>query len=170
METRAVTLATPLLLLIVFGVLSTPSYAQNSLALPQDVAQIIVADSALKKEIPIDETVTEKVVPIYIPDFPIEEEKGKVTKREWLKRFFTLRWGGLLDWFWTEPEIDEKSESAELLQEWEDMLGVDIFYAYFKAQEARRKIKDKFSFRVCGMRASADYRDGKIYLVLKRKF
>jgi hypothetical protein len=170
METRAVGLAIPLLLLFFIAAFTTPLYAQGSLVISQDIAQVVVADSAIKKEIPMEDTITTSDLPVYVPGFYIEEEKEQLTKKEILKRFFTLQWGGLLQWFWTKPEIDEKSESAQLLKEWEEMLGVDIFYAYFKAQEARKAIRNKCSFRVCGMRLTGDYRDGKIFLVLKKKF
>jgi hypothetical protein len=170
METRVVRLAIPLLLLFFIGAFTTPLYAQGSLVISQDIAQVVVADSAIKKEIPIEETFTTSDLPVYVPGFYIEEEKEPLTKKEMLKRFFTLQWGGLLQWFWTEPEINEKSESAQLLKEWEDMLGVNVFYAYFKVQEARKAFKEKCSFKICGMKATVYYRDGKIFLALKKKF
>jgi hypothetical protein len=170
METRAVRLAIPLLLLFVIGVFATPLYAQGSLVISQDIAQVVVADSAIKKEIPMEETFTTSDLPVYVPGFYIEEVKDQLTKKEMLKRFFTLQWGGFLQWFWTEPKINEKSDSAQLLKEWEDMLGVNVFYAYFKAQEARNAIKEKCTFKICGMKASVYYRNDKIYLVFKRKF
>jgi hypothetical protein len=170
METRVVRLAIPLLLLFAIGIFTTPLYAQGSIAVSQDIAQVVVADSAIKKEIPMEETFTTSDLPVYVPGFYIEEEKVTLTKRDMLKQFFSLQWSGFLQWFWTEPKINEKSNSAQLLKEWEDMLGANVFYPYFKAQEARNIIKEKLTFKVCGMKMSVYYRNDKIYLVFKRKF
>ncbi|MBN1493750.1 MAG: hypothetical protein JW938_06335 [Candidatus Omnitrophica bacterium] len=170
METRAIKQAITWLMLLFFIAQTSSLYAQQTVAMPQSVPQLVIAETAVEKGVPVESTVTTSDLPIYIPDFISEEIEVPLGKRAKIKRFFSLQWLSFLKWFWTKPKIDEKSESAELLREWEEMLGVDIFYVYFKAQEARKYVKEKCSFKVLGMRASADYRDGKIFLIMKRKF
>ncbi|MFC1808943.1 hypothetical protein ACFL3D_02320 [Candidatus Omnitrophota bacterium] len=146
------------------------AFAQGSLSIAQNVGHVVIAETPATREIPFEESVTTSEIPVIVPEFYVEPKIEEPSKKKRIRRFFSFKWFDFLKWFWTKPKIDEDSESVKLLREWEEMLGFDAFYVYYKAQEARKIIKKKFSYKIFGMRATADYRDGKIFLIFKRKF
>ena len=46
-----------------------------------------------------------------------------------------------------DSEYSENNESAANRQEWETLLGFDIFHPYYKCKEVQEKIKDKYTFK-----------------------
>lgn len=144
------------------------------------IKQIIVPETSSSSEVNIpQEKQTEKVS---LPATEIEKLKQEietmqeppivfVPAEQKKKRYILFRWFfAFTDWLRREPPIKKGSKTQKLRENWEDMLGTDVFYLYFKAKEAQETIKEKYSYEVLDMKMSPDYRDGKVWLKWKRKF
>lgn len=67
-------------------------------------------------------------------------------------------------------ETIKKSEKKVLRKEWKKMLGIDIFYPYFKAKEVERWIKEKASIYLFKIKGEPSFRKDKVRYIFKIKF
>ena len=63
-------------------------------------------------------------------------------------------------------------DRRKLRQEWENALGIDIFYPYFKAQEVKEAVQNKTRVEVLHMRGRAEFDEEtkQFKYIFKRKF
>ena len=66
--------------------------------------------------------------------------------------------------------ISEEEERKILRKKWEDLLGLDIYYPYFKAKEVEKKVSEKFSVKVFKLKGKPEYKNGQITYTFKTKF
>ncbi len=76
---------------------------------------------------------------------------------------------GFLNWINNAyaQSIDEKKI---LRKKWKDMLGVDIFYPYFKAKEVEDWIKEKARIDFFKLKGEPEFRRNQIQYIFKLKF
>ena len=65
--------------------------------------------------------------------------------------------------------VDEK-EKKILREEWKKLLGVDIFYPYFKAKEVEGWVSDKASLEFFKIRGRPKFQNNQIKYIFKVKF
>jgi len=81
------------------------------------------------------------------------------------------RWHSFWDWFKDkDTAYAEKNKRGELRQEWETMLGTDIFHVYYKYKDARDILKNKVSFSVPHMKVCPEYTDKQLKIIFRKKF
>jgi len=63
-------------------------------------------------------------------------------------------------------------ERRKIRDEWKEMLGLDVFYPYFKAQEIESFVQEKASVRLLDMKGKPEFnRESKeVRYIFKRKF
>jgi len=66
--------------------------------------------------------------------------------------------------------IDKRDERKILRQKWKKMLGVDIFYPYFKAKEVEDWVKEKTSVRFFKIKGKPEFDENQIKYIFKIKF
>jgi len=67
-------------------------------------------------------------------------------------------------------ETIKKDEKKFLRKEWKKMLGIDIFYPYFKAKEVERWVKEKTSIHFLKIKGEPSFRKDKVQYIFKIKF
>ena len=67
-------------------------------------------------------------------------------------------------------KIDEKEEKKILRESWKKLLGIDIFYPYFKAKEVEDWVSDKASVEIFKLRGRPKFENNQIIYTLKVKF
>ncbi len=69
---------------------------------------------------------------------------------------------------------DNSKKSTKIRHQWEEWLGVDVFHLYYKYKEAEKIVKKKTSFHTPDfmgkMKVNPEYKDGKIWLIVSKKF
>ncbi len=63
-----------------------------------------------------------------------------------------------------------KNDKTVIRQEWNRVLGVDIFYPYFKAKEIEDWISEKGSIKIGNLKGKPKFEDNKFRYVFKMKF
>jgi hypothetical protein len=66
--------------------------------------------------------------------------------------------------------VDEKEEKKILREEWKKLLGVDIFYPYFKAKEVEGWVSDKASLEFFKIRGRPKFENNQIKYIFKVRF
>lgn len=66
--------------------------------------------------------------------------------------------------------IDKDEEKRILREKWRKMLGLDIFYPYFKAKQVEHWIKQKASIKVHKIHGKPQFNDNQIKYIFKIKF
>ncbi len=66
--------------------------------------------------------------------------------------------------------INEKEEKKILREEWKKLLGVDIFYPYFKAKEVEDWVSDKASVEIFDIKGRPKFENNQIKYIFKVKF
>lgn len=122
--------------------------AQNDLFRPKPPKPASLPDSVTKRDLFVNR--------VYAP---LREEK----------RTFIWRW------FNASAAARERSvdmDRRKLRQEWENALGIDIFYPYFKAQEVKEAVQNKTRIEVLRMRGRAEFDEEtkQFKYIFKRKF
>ena len=103
--------------------------------------------------------------PIAKPNLSNEELNSGVPKEKVRNPF--------LDFINTEAyaaNIDEEDEKTILRDKWKELLGIDIFYPYFKAKELEDWIKDRVSIKIFGMKGRPKFDRNQIIYTFKAKF
>jgi len=98
----------------------------------------------------------------------ISKQPNKIqhTKNKVRKNFF-------LEWINTKAyavPIDKNGEKKLLRKKWKKLLGLDIFYPYFKAKEVEDWIKDKTSMQVFKIKGRPKFENDHIKYIFKIKF
>ena len=65
---------------------------------------------------------------------------------------------------------DEEDEKKILREKWKELLGIDIFYPYFKAKELEDWIKDRVSIKIFGMKGRPKFDRNQIIYTFKARF
>ncbi|MFA5361640.1 MAG: hypothetical protein WC335_00105 [Candidatus Omnitrophota bacterium] len=63
-----------------------------------------------------------------------------------------------------------KNDKTVIREEWSRVLGIDIFYPYFKAKEIEDWISEKGSFKIGKLKGKPRFEDNKFRYVFKMKF
>ncbi len=66
--------------------------------------------------------------------------------------------------------IDKREEKRILREKWKKLLGVDIFYPYFKAKEMEGWIKDKASIKIFKLKGRPKFENNQIKYTFKVEF
>ena len=83
------------------------------------------------------------------------------------KSYFILEW---LEESAYSSNIDQQKEKDVLRKKWEDLIGVDIFYPYFKAKEVEKVVGDATKIQVFDMTGKTEIKKGRVQYIFKRKF
>jgi len=67
-------------------------------------------------------------------------------------------------------KIDEEEEKKILREKWKELLGIDIFYPYFKAKEVEHWIRNKASIKIFGMKGRPKFDRNQIIYTFKVTF
>jgi hypothetical protein len=134
------------LIIVCLFPLTIPLYAQSGLDSNKEARPVLKPDSFLK------ETLTE------LPDSSTPEEKITNSFLDFInKKAYAAT-------------IDEKEEKRILRKKWEELLGIDIFYPYFKAKEVESWVRDKASVEFFKLRGRPKFDDDQIKYIFKVKF
>ncbi|MDP2921935.1 MAG: hypothetical protein Q8O12_06200 [Candidatus Omnitrophota bacterium] len=77
------------------------------------------------------------------------------------------------EWINAQPgntRIDENAEKIVLREQWRQNLGIDIFYAYFKAKEVESKVREKTSVRIFRIKGRPEFKNNEAKYIFKTKF
>jgi len=67
-------------------------------------------------------------------------------------------------------ETVKKDRKKSLRKEWKKMLGIDIFYPYFKAKEVEGWIKEKASIHFLKIKGEPSFKKNKVRYIFEIKF
>ncbi len=65
---------------------------------------------------------------------------------------------------------DDAVENIIIREQWENNLGVDIFYPYFKAKELESKVREKSSVSIFKIKGKAEFKNKEAKYIFKIKF
>jgi hypothetical protein len=71
------------------------------------------------------------------------------------------------------PRRDENKEKQTLRDEWEEFLGVDVFYPYYKAKSVEKYVQSKTKVDFFKFKGSAEFNEGNSHsfrYIFKKKF
>ena len=77
------------------------------------------------------------------------------------------------EWVNTKPSgntNDETGEKLILREQWENQLGIDVFYPYFKAKELETKVREKTSVRVFKIKGKPEFKSDEAKYTFTIKF
>jgi hypothetical protein len=66
--------------------------------------------------------------------------------------------------------IDKEGERKILREKWERLLGIDIFYPYFKAKELEDWVSEKATVKFFNLKGRPAFKDNEIKYIFKVKF
>lgn len=66
--------------------------------------------------------------------------------------------------------VDKDQEKKQLREEWKHMIGLDIFYPYFKAKELTKKVEQKTSFKVMKLKGKMEINEDEVKYIFSIKF
>ena len=66
--------------------------------------------------------------------------------------------------------IDEKEEKRILREEWKRLLGIDIFYPYFKAKEVEDWVSQKATIEFFNIKGRPKFENDQIKYIFKARF
>lgn len=93
-------------------------------------------------------------------------------------RYIKYKWNQFFEWFKVKDKnYSSNSEREQLRQEWETLLGIDLFHPYYKYKEARKAFKKRCTFDTSDivpgmpkMDFTPEIKDKKLYVTFSRKF
>jgi hypothetical protein len=77
------------------------------------------------------------------------------------------------EWVNTKPNNntpDEATEKIIIREQWENCLGIDIFYPYFKAKEIETKVREKNSVRIFKIKGKPEFKTNEAKYTFTIKF
>ncbi|MBU1062321.1 MAG: hypothetical protein KJ957_01930 [Candidatus Omnitrophica bacterium] len=88
---------------------------------------------------------------------------------------YKIKWDCLTfsDWINTRNYtyyINKKEEKEKLREEWKNMLGLDIFYPYFKANEIKSRTEEKISVKIFNIKGKLELRKDQAFFTFRMKF
>ena len=66
--------------------------------------------------------------------------------------------------------VDKDQEKKQLREEWKQMMGLDIFYPYFKAKELTKKAEQKTSIKVMKLKGEMEINEDEVKYIFSIKF
>lgn len=94
--------------------------------------------------------------------------------------FFAIRGAELFErWFNTRPFPESsaarryRTETKEQLrEEWQEFLGIDVFYPYYKVREIEKHVQEKTKFELFKFKGKAEFETGtsSVKYIFKKKF
>jgi hypothetical protein len=92
--------------------------------------------------------------------------------------FIKYKWNQFFEWFKVKDNSrNSGSEREQLRQEWEALLGIDLFHPYYKYKEARKAFKERCTFDTSDilpgipkMDVTPEIKDKKLYVTFSKKF
>ena len=66
--------------------------------------------------------------------------------------------------------IDKNAERRSLREQWQQMLGADIFFLYFKADEIKDKVEEKVSIRIFKLKGKLELKKDQTRFIFNVKF
>jgi hypothetical protein len=71
----------------------------------------------------------------------------------------------------TQDERD-RNEKQRLREEWEEFLGIDVFYPYYKTKEVQKYVQDKTRVEFFKFRGRAEFEEGSssVRYIFKKRF
>ncbi|HRZ15142.1 MAG TPA: hypothetical protein P5110_06515 [Candidatus Omnitrophota bacterium] len=102
-------------------------------------------------------------------------EKGQHITRSITTPLKQERKNFLLRWFTSKAYAEANNVNMDrkrIRQEWQRVLGLDIFYPYFKAQEIKEVVQEKTHVQFFNMKGRAEFDESKrqVRYIFKRKF
>jgi len=134
-----------LIIMILLLTLAIPIYAQKELVTDNQKASSVLKTEANQKE-------------------SLIQASNPANEKE-TKSFFDF-----LDKKAFASTIDKKEEKRILREKWKKLLGLDIFYPYFKAKEVEDWVKDKASVRFFKIKGRPKFDDNQVKYIFKVKF
>jgi len=110
---------------------------------------------------------------------PVKKQKEKFLFFFPRPRFLNGKVSDIREWYGKKDKnySDPTHKRYKIRQEWETLIGVDIFHPYYKYKEARRAMKEKVCFDtskilpgVPKMKVTPEYKSKKIFITFSRKF
>jgi hypothetical protein len=68
---------------------------------------------------------------------------------------------------YNKPKVDEKKMIRE---EWKKVFGIDVWYPYYKAKDAEKWVKKRFSVKVFKLKGEPQFKKNQILYTFKTKF
>ena len=131
-----------LLILLSVLILTIPLSAQNEVNRDKE------AKSSVKAECPPESHLTE-------PSVPALPKKGANAFSVFLnKKAYAAN-------------IDKKEERRILREKWKELLGMDIFYPYFKAKEVEDWVRDRASIKIFNIKGRPKFENNQIKYTFK---
>jgi len=67
---------------------------------------------------------------------------------------------------------DKTDDRKQIREEWNKLLGIDIFYPYFKAKEIEHVVQEKAGFKVFDMKGRPEFNDdyNEVDYIFKKRF
>ena len=92
--------------------------------------------------------------------------------------FFAIRGAELFErWFNKKPlpsarMINRGSDPTELREEWQEFLGIDVFYPYYKVKDIEKDVQDKTKVDFFKFKGKAEFETGSssFKYIFKKKF
>lgn len=88
-----------------------------------------------------------------------------LTKKKTIKAFFDF-----IDKKVYAATIDKKEEKRILREKWKKLLGIDIFYPYFKAKKVEKWVRDKASMKIFNIKGRPKFDNNQIKYTFTVKF
>jgi len=143
-------------------------YAEQSLSLAESAPLFFVGQNNLSEQLPIDRTKINQGPTMTLAPKPEDryfDSWDKEAAQDILYEQRNIR-------FKSEIVDDEKytKDRETMREEWRDLLGFDLFYLYFKAKDAEKWVKNKFSVKLFNIKGSPQFNKHRILYVFKATF
>jgi len=69
-----------------------------------------------------------------------------------------------------DKSIDENAEKILLREQWENNIGIDLFYPYFKAKELESRVREKMSVRILKIKGKPEFKNNEAKYTFTIKF
>ena len=124
----------------------------------------------------VEQPITKNMQPSVI--YPVRvEDSTFVTGADISLRAALLNQNHYIYWAWLNSKtfgtsVDRDLEKKQLRQQWQDLLGVDIFMPYFKVKEAQGYIENKTKVSLFNFKGKAYFNEStkQVEYIFKRKF
>jgi hypothetical protein len=143
-------LAKSCLILIVVLALALPVYAQKNEALYNSNSQSNTPQN--------NDSFKDKLITNSISD-SLNKENHSLLKSWFKSRAFAA-------------PLDQNAEKKKSREQWQEFLGIDVFYPYFKAKEIENVIKTKTAVNFFDFKGKAEIDEGtsQVKYIFKKKF
>lgn len=139
------TLTTKILILMFVLILTSSPYAQNETNTNEEQKPALTTELSSENQLPKNPTFVslKKEIQLFL-DFINKEAYAAI--------------------------IDEQEEKKILRRKWEELLGVDVFYPYFKTKEIEDWVSEKVSVKFFNIKGKPKFEDNQIIYIFKVKF